>query len=107
MLVQLSDTLPCETMKTAVTSCNHPARVGILKALETIADVNYVVIPICHACIAALAAAAGQTPALTSETISAATIKQVLAARLGLEGAEETLAALRAAGTEDDDHADD
>lgn len=108
MFVQLSDTLPCETLKTPAASCNRPARVGILKIVETLADVTYVVLPICAQCIAALATAAGQTPSATDETISAITIKQVLAQRLGLEGADEVLCALRAAGTaEDDNHADD
>jgi len=35
------------------------------------------------------------------------TIKSVLSRRLGLEGAEETLAALRAAGGAEDDDGDD
>jgi hypothetical protein len=107
MFVQLSDTLPCETLKTPAASCNRPARVGILKIVETLADVTYVVLPICGQCIAALAQAAGQAPSADSEAISTQTIKQVLAQRLGLEGADEVLCALRAAGTEEDDHADD
>ena len=96
MLVQLSDALPCETLKSPAVSCNRPARIGMLKLLETMADVNYVMTPICPTCIALLATAAGQATQ-PREAIEATTIKQVLATRLGLEGADEVLCALRAA----------
>lgn len=105
MFAQLPTPLPCETMKDTTTSCNQPARIGILNVMETITDTRYILTPICTACIAALATAAGQVPAV--ESFSAETVKQALATRLGLEGAEETLAALREIGTADGADPDD
>jgi len=95
MFATLASPLPCETMKDTTTSCNKPARLGTLRVMETVTNAAYVLTPICPRCIAALAMAAGQVAA-PLEAIEATTIKHVLAARLGLEGAEETLLALRA-----------
>lgn len=103
MIIQLASSLPCETMKNQSTSCNRPATTGLLRVVETLGFCGYTMQPICSHCITTLATAAGQEHAPQSDTISAVTIKQVLAARLGLEGAEEVLCALRTAGNEDND----
>ena len=104
MFATLSSPLACETMQDKATSCNRPATLALFNAVETLGYCGYTMQPICSRCIALLATAAGQAATPPSETIEATTIKQVLAARLGLEGADEVLCALRAAasGTEDD-----
>jgi hypothetical protein len=107
MFATLSSPLPCETMKDKATSCNRPATLALFNAVETLGYCGYTMQPICPRCIGALATAAGQASTPPSDTIEATTIKHVLAARLGLEGAEETLAALRAAGSTEDNDADD
>jgi hypothetical protein len=109
MFAQLSTPLPCETMQSKSTSCNRPATLALFNAVETLGYVGYTMQPICTHCITLLATAAGQANPSTSEAIEATTIKQVLATRLGLEGADEVLSALRAAvsGAEGDDDGDD
>lgn len=107
MIIQLSSPLPCQTMRDRAHLCERPTTIALLKTLETFDASNYSLHPICPACIAQLAAAAGQASAQT-EQISTATIKQVLAARLGLEGADEALGEMRAAGVDEgDEHAED
>ena len=103
MVIQLASPLHCETMHDRAKCCNRLTQIALLSSIESLGYDGYTVQPICSRCIAALATAAGQVTAHTSETIEAATIQQVLAARLGLEGAEEVLCALRARSTEDTD----
>jgi len=105
MVIQLSSPLYCETMRERSTHCNRPTRVAILNTTEGLGYDGYTVQPICSHCIQALATAAGQASAPANEAIEAATIKQVLAARLGLEGAEEVLCEMRASAEDDGDQA--
>jgi hypothetical protein len=108
MFATLSSPLPCETMKDKATSCNRPATLALFNAVETLGYCGYTMQPICPRCIGALATAAGQASTPQSEAIEATTIKHVLAARLGIEGADEMLCALRAAVSgEGDDDGDD
>lgn len=107
MIVTLSNPLACQTMRDHIHICERPTTIALLRTIETFDSSNYTLQPICPQCIAALATAAGQAAAPVSEAISAETIKQVLAARLGLEGADEVLSELRAAGVEEDTHGND
>ena len=101
---QLRPALPNRCAESETT---RPTTIALLRTIETFDSSNYTLQPICPQCIAALATAAGQAAAPVSAAISAETIKQVLAARLGLEGADEVLSELRAAGVEEDTHGND
>lgn len=107
MIVQLSSPLACQTMQDRTHICERATTIALLRTIETFDSSNYTLQPICPRCIAALATAAGQA-APVSEAISAETIKHVLAARLGLEGADEALVEMRAAGIDEEpNHAED
>lgn len=108
MIITLSGALPCQTMRDRSSICERPTTIALLRTIETFDSSNYTLQPICPRCIGALATAAGAAAPVATEAISTETIKHVLAARLGLEGADEALCEMRAAGfNEEPHHAED
>ncbi len=108
MIVTLSSALACQTMRDRTHSCDQPTTIALLRTIETFDSSNYTLQPLCPRCIAQLAAAAGQATPAPTEAIEAETIKRVLSAHLGLEGADQVLSEMRAAGVDEEDsyHAD-